>query len=447
VVNLNYTLREAQLNSCIERAGIRQVLTSERVLERMPLALDTKLVTLESLLPRVRMTDKLLGAVGALATPLWLLERLLGVHRLGEDHLLTIVFTSGSTGDPKGVMLSERNVASNVEALNAVLRLRESDVVLGVLPFFHSFGYTVTLWAVLCLDCGAAYHFNPLEAHVVGRLCRDARVTIVVGTPTTLRTYLKRCTAEELATVEIVVCGAERLPPELADAFEAKFGVRPIEGYGTTELSPIAAVNVPPGRAPAGGGRGCKEGTVGKPLPGVEAKVTHVETGEVLGPNQAGLLWVRGPNVMQGYLAQPELTAQVLRDGWYCTGDLARIDEEGFVQITGRLSRFSKIGGEMVPHAGVEEAIARIVKADPDEVVVAVTALPDARKGERLVAVHKPWPQSALEICQALRAEGLPPIWIPSPDSFVEVESIPLLGTGKVDLKGVERLARERLCG
>jgi len=447
VVNLNYTLRQSQLNSCVQQAGIRHVITSQRVLERMPVEIDAQLVLLESLLPKVRLADKLLGATYGLATPIWILERMLGVNRIIADDLLTIVFTSGSTGDPKGVMLTHRNVGSNVAALNQVLRLRKTDQILGVLPFFHSFGYTVTLWAVLCLDCGAAYHFNPLESGIVGRLCREERVTIVVGTPTTLRNYLKRCPAEDFKSVEVVVCGAERLPPELTDAFESKFGLRPVEGYGTTELSPIAAVNVPPGRAPAGGGSGCKEGTVGRPLPGVEAKVTHVDTGALLPANSPGLLWIRGPNVMKGYLQRPDLNAQVLREGWYATGDIAQIDDDGFVQITGRQSRFSKIGGEMVPHAGVEDAIARVVHTDPDDVVVAVTAVPDARKGERLLVVHKPFGQSPLEICRALQASGLPPLWIPSPDSFFEVQDIPLLGTGKVDLKTVEQLAVERLAG
>ena len=447
VVNLNYTLRQPQLNSCVIQAGIRHVITSQRVLERMPIEIDAQLVPLESLLPKVRLTDKLLGAIYGLATPLWILERLLGVNRIGEDDLLTIVFTSGSTGDPKGVMLSHRNVGSNIAALNEVLRLREADQILGVLPFFHSFGYTVTLWAVLCLDCGAAYHFNPLEADIIGRLCREERVTIIVGTPTTLRNYLKRCPAEDFKSVEVVVCGAERLPPELADAFEAKFGVRPVEGYGTTELSPIAAVNVPPSRAPADGGHGCKEGTVGRPLPGVAAKVTHIDTGALLPANSPGLLWIHGPNVMQGYCGRPDLNAQVLRDGWYATGDIAMVDDEGFIQITGRQSRFSKIGGEMVPHAGVEDGIARVLKADPDDVVAAVTAVPDARKGERLLVVHKPFGQSSLDICRALQLAGMPPLWIPSPDSFFEVEGIPLLGTGKVDLKAVEQLARDRLVG
>ena len=150
---------------------------------------------------------------------------------------------------------------------------------------------------------------------------------------------------------------------------------------------------------------------------------------------------------MQGYLGRPDLNAQVLRDDWYATGDIAMVDDEGFIQITGRQSRFSKIGGEMVPHAGVEDAIARVVKADPDDVVAAVTAVPDARKGERLLVVHKPFGQSSLDICRALQVAGMPPLWIPSPDSFFEVEGIPLLGTGKVDLKAVEQLARDRLVG
>ncbi len=203
----------------------------------------------------------------------------------------------------------------------------------------------------------------------------------------------------------------------------------------------MVAGNIPPSRAASQASAGVKEGTVGRPLPGVAVKVVDLETGAELGPNCSGMLLVSGPNVMKGYYGRPELTAEVLRDGWYVTGDVATIDEEGFISITGRISRFSKLAGEMVPHIRVEEAIRQILGLDEDELKVAVTSVPDPKKGERLVVLYTELEQSPEQICRTLAAGRLPPLWIPSPDSFHRVEAIPVLGTGKLDLSRVKDLA------
>jgi len=189
-----------------------------------------------------------------------------------------------------------------------------------------------------------------------------------------------------------------------------------------------------------------KEGTVGRPLPNVTAKIVDSESGAELPADQPGMLWIKGPNVMRGYLGRPEKTAEVIHDGWYKTGDIAAIDSDGFIRITGRESRFSKLGGEMVPHLKIEETIQRIIGAGEDELKVAVSAVPDPRKGERLVVLHTPLEKSPEQICKELSQAGLPNLWIPSPDSFCEVAEIPVLGTGKIDLKALQNLALER-CG
>ncbi|MFV1967716.1 MAG: MFS transporter [Pirellulaceae bacterium] len=444
-VNLNYTVSSEVLNDCITQAGIRHVLTSRKFMEKMDFDLGVKIVFLEDLREKSTVTDKLVSAFQAHCMPAGMLARSLNTHLTNADDVLTIIFTSGSTGQPKGVMLTHGNVASNVEAIQQVVRISRQDVVVGVLPFFHSFGYTVTLWTVMTLDPQVVYHFNPLEARQVGKLCGKHGGTILLATATFLRTYLRRCDVEEFKTLDVVVAGAEKLPISLCDAFEQKFGVRPVEGYGTTELSPLVSVNVPPTRATNELQVERKEGTVGRPAPGIAAKIVEVGTDRELGVGESGMLMISGPNVMKGYLGREELTAKVIRDGWYETGDIALIDEDGFIKITGRQSRFSKIGGEMVPHIKIEETLAEIIRTGEDEELkAAVTAIPDPKKGERLIVIHTELEQQPADLCRNLADAGLPNLFIPSADSFHQVPELPMLGTGKLDLKGIKQIAMEK---
>lgn len=445
-VNLNYTVTSEVMNGCIARCGIRHVLTSRRVMDRFNLKLDATLFYLEDLLGIMKLSDKLLAAATAWLAPVSWLERWLGLTAVRDDDLLTIIFTSGSTGCPKGVMLTHRNVASNVGAVDQLIQLKPEDVLVGILPIFHSFGYTTTMWTVLALPPKGIYHFSPLEAREVGKLCRQHGATIMVTTPTFVRSFLRRCEPEDFAKLDVVFTGAERLTTELSDSFEERFGVRPVEGYGATELSPVVSGNVPPSRVVSGARGGVREGSVGRPLPGVSVKVVDLDTGEDLGPNQSGMLLVTGPNVMKGYYGRPDLTAEVIRDGWYVTGDVAVVDDEGFIHITGRISRFSKLAGEMVPHIGIEEAIGAILKLDADDLKIVVTAVPDPKKGERLVVLYTELAQTPEQICQALVARGLPLLWVPAPDSFRRIDAIPVLGTGKLDLHRVKEVAMEEFC-
>lgn len=443
-VNLNYTVTAAVMNACIAQAGLRHVLTTRKVIEKLGVDIDAQVVYLDDLRSKVTTADKLLSAAAAYGMPAGLLARRLGLGANLPDDPLTIIFTSGSTGEPKGVVLSHQNVGSNIEAIQQTYHLRRSDVILGILPFFHSFGYTVTLWGPLGLELHGAYHFSPLDAKQVGKLVQSAGATILLSTPTFLRSYLKRCTAEQFRTLQVVIAGAEKLPAALCDAFEEKFGVRPVEGYGCTELSPVASVNVPDSRATGGGGE-LREGSVGRPMRGISAKTVHAETLADLPAGAEGLLLIKGPNVMRGYLDQPEKTAAVIRDGWYVTGDIARIDADGFIYITGRESRFSKIGGEMVPHVLVEEAIGEFLTGGGDaDPVAVVTAVPDAKKGERLVVVHLPMDRTPAEIAEHLAARGLPNLWVPAADCYLQVDELPVLGSGKLDLKRLAKVAAER---
>lgn len=441
-VNLNYTASPEVIDSCIDRAGIRHVLTSRRVMSKLDIRLNTNLVMLEDVPEKISWTDKLAGFMGSYLVPANVLAKQLRLIESDGDDLLTIVFTSGSTGQPKGVMLTYGNIASNVAAIREAVHINSHDVMLGILPFFHAFGYTVTMWTVLSMDVKGAYHFNPLDARQVGSVCRKHGVTIMLATPTFLRSYVRRCEEGDFDTTEVIITGAERLPPRVAEAFADKFKVRPLEGYGCTETAPVVSANIPRSRS-GDAVLSIKPGTVGRPLPGVSAKVLHLESGEECAPNEPGMLWIKGPNVMKGYLHAPEMTAEVIRDGWYMTGDLASIDEDGFIRISGRESRFSKIGGEMVPHIQIEEQLAELIEGSDEGIKVAVTGIPDEKKGERLVVLHRPINQSPEELCQALLNAGLPKLYVPSPDSFVEVEELPVLGTGKLNLKRIREIAKE----
>jgi acyl-[acyl-carrier-protein]-phospholipid O-acyltransferase/long-chain-fatty-acid--[acyl-carrier-protein] ligase len=442
-VNLNYTASAEILNQCNEQAGVKHVITSRRFLKKMPFELEAEFVFLEDIREKVTTADKLIGWLGAKIVPSNMLQRQLGCQNIDSGDVLTVIFTSGSTGVPKGVELTFGNIESNTDAINQIVRLRQDDTVIGILPFFHSFGYTVTLWTVLVNDVVGAYHVSPLDAKVVGKLCERAKGTVMLATPTFLRSYVKRCKPEEFRSLDVVVVGAEKLPLELSDAFEEKFGIRPVEGYGTTELSPLVSVNVPSSRSHSDQQPDAREGSVGRPFQGVSVKIVDPDTSEEKSVNEDGLLWIKGPNVMKGYLGRADLTAQVIKDGWYNTGDIAHIDQDGFIHITGRLSRFSKIGGEMVPHIRVEEELAKLLGGD--EVLAVVTSVPDPRKGERLAVVHLHTERTPQQLNEGLAAAGLPNLFIPSPGAYVEVDEIPVLGTGKLDLKAIQKLALERL--
>jgi acyl-[acyl-carrier-protein]-phospholipid O-acyltransferase/long-chain-fatty-acid--[acyl-carrier-protein] ligase len=447
-VNLNYTMSEADLQYCVRDAGLKKVLTSRKMLEKKPVDLGAEFVFLEDLKERVTTLDRWMAGFSAYAEPINLLERRLGLTKIKPLDLITVIYTSGSTGEPKGVMLSHHNIGATVDCCDQVFQIDHKDVLLGVIPLFHSFGYLAALWLPCCLDASVIYHTNPLDARQIGELAQQYGVTILFATPTFLRTYLKRCEKEQFSKLDLVVVGAEKLPKDMADQFREKFGVLPTEGYGATETTGPASVNVPDHRCEMVEQRGTKLGTVGRALPGVVVRIVDPDTRAPIPPGGEGLVEIKGPNVMLGYLNHPERTADAIRDSWYNTGDMGRFDEQGFLHITGRISRFSKIGGEMVPHLKIEEALAGLLEQHPGDnehgPLVCVTAVPDAKKGERIVVLHRALPIPVGDVVAKLNNAGLPNLWLPSADSFCEVPEIPLLGTGKTDLKAVKQLALER---
>ncbi len=457
-VDLNFTFGKEGIDYCIKQAGIKHILTSRKIMERFPEYKDlgAEIFCTEDLLEKITPGMKIGSLIRAVLWPRRLLEYSLGLRSKGiNQELATLIYTSGSTGKPKGVMLTNDNLAEVGRSFVSAMRLDEKDTVLGFLPFFHAFGFMGNFWLPIFCGGSAVFHFNPLEPKKVGEICRKNPITFVASTPTFLRNFLRRCPKEDFQHAKTVMCGAEKLPIDLMDAWEEKYGVRPGEGFGATELSPLPATNVPFERTLDDFNIYRKDGSIGRAVMNVAVKVVDLETGKDLPPGEIGMIVVKGPIVMKGYYKQPELTNGVLKDGWYTTGDVGKIDEDAFIWITGRQTRISKIGGEMVPHILIEEEIQKIVAqafAEQDKSeeniggtgpLLAVTALPHETKGERIIVLYRELPLEPKEIVERLIAANVPRIWIPHFDGFLKVDSIPVLGTGKLDLAALKEKAAD----
>jgi acyl-[acyl-carrier-protein]-phospholipid O-acyltransferase/long-chain-fatty-acid--[acyl-carrier-protein] ligase len=441
-VNLNYTASSEVIASCAKQCDVDVVITSKAFVERFPkLEIPGRTVFLEDVLQAPHALEKLLALLLASTMPQNLLRKAIGAApgKCNVDDLATVIFSSGSTGDPKGVMLTHYNIGSNIQQVSQVFMLDGRDKILGILPFFHSFGFMAALWMPAVNGIGVVYHPNPLDTKVIGELVGQYRVTFLIATPTFLQAYMRRCSPESFGSLQYVLVGAEKLADRVALAFEDTFGIRPLEGYGCTECSPVVTVNGRDFRAPGFRQVSARRGKIGHPLPGVTVRVVDLDTGAPVTPGTPGMLLVKGPNVMKGYLGKPEKTAEVLHDGWYTTGDVAVMEEDGFLTITDRLSRFSKIGGEMVPHIRIEDKLQEL--AGVTEQVFAVTALPDEKKGERIVVISTLTTEKIAPVIEKFAQCDLPVLWKPRASQFFHVDALPILGTGKIDLRGVKALA------
>ena len=451
-VNLNFTAGKDAIESAIRQSGIDRFLTVDHIVRKMqtfPWPSMKEIIFLERTLPHMKGAiirwELLLRTL-----PAGLVSTLLGVPSAGGDKEAALLFTSGSSGEPKGVILSHRNLISNVTQFASRLDLGGREKLLGCLPLFHSFGCTVTLWYPVIEGRSLVTYPTPLEPPKLAELIEKHGVEVLLATPTFLRGYLRRVKVEQLASLRYVVTGAEKLPLSLEEEFRRKFNKPVMEGYGLTETSPVTNVNLPDppasGNTPVLPAR--RLGSVGQLMPGLAIRITDAITERPVPVDHSGVIWLKGPNIFPGYLRQPRKTEEVLQDGWFRTGDVGRLDADGFLYIEGRLSRFSKIGGEMVPHETVEEHINRALGLDSEtERRIAVVGVPDADKGEALVLLStvagETVKQELIQLRYTLLEQGIPSLWIPK--RLVPVAQIPILASGKLDIRACEKLATSAL--
>ena len=457
-VNINYTSSESAMHSIVQQSGIQHFITARAFMNKLPhfsWPAEETLLHLDVLLKEIGLARIAAWVAFAKVTPASLIVRTFKLDARRGDDEAALIFTSGSSGKPKGVAFTHRMIIANMCQLLSKVYLPPGSRFLCSLPIFHSFGLTV------CTMLPAVYGFSmvtypsPLEAKTLNELIENHKCVLVLTTPTFARAMLRRANPDSYRSVRYFIVGAEKLPRDLSEAFEARCKVHLLEGYGLTETAPVCCVNLPdappsatsPYYVPAD----C-EGTVGQVLPGLAVRITDPDDdSRVLPLTEQGMIWLKGANVFRGYIGSEKLNEGLFRDGWFKTGDLGSVDLNAFLSLGGRRSRFSKIGGEMVPHELVESAIENFVQRPAefpqDERMVCIVGVPDAQKGEALVllsCVHSGNLTQALDdIRTHLISEGIPRLWCPR--EIIPVEIIPMLPTGKLDLRGCNMLAQEAL--
>src|SRR6266446_6023040 len=443
-VDLNFTAGRVANESCCRRANLRVAISATQFMERLKdFPWPERVLTLDELMPRMKR-QIVLWWIMAILVPARLLLRLLQIPKEGGHAEAVLLFTSGSTGEPKGVVISHRNVVGNVSQFRQLLDATKDDAILASLPFFHTFGSTVTLWYPLIEGVRIVTYPNPLEAAKNAALIERYKLTLLLATPTFLRGYLRKVEPDKLRSLRLVITGAEKLPLDLAKNFEERFKQRVFEGYGLTETSPVVSVNLPkpqPTKPDEQVQPSSRLGSVGKMAPGIAAEIREPETDRKLSLHETGMVWFRGASIFEGYLHDEKRTADVLQNVWFKTGDIGRFDEDGFLYIEGRLSRFSKIGGEMVPHEAVEQKIVELLGfSGKDERLVAIVGVQDESKGEALILLAGVDVDLA-QLRDKLRDAGVPNLWIPK--KVCRIDSIPVLASGKLDLKKCQDRAFE----
>ena len=449
-VNINFTASRNSIQSSIQQADLDKFITADpfvRKIASFPWPPNRDLIYIERTLPPLKgKIKKWFFLCKTLPTPVIAKMLKLGKSKGSDEAVL--LFTSGSSGNPKGVPLSHKNILANVCQFGSRINLSHETKILGCLPLFHSFGITVTLLYPCIEGINLVTYPNALEAKRLAELIQMHSINTLITTPTFLRGFMKRVKPEQLASLHHCVTGAEKLPESLATAFEEKFNLSILEGYGLTETSPATNINLPTPKQEGDAQiiETQRYGSVGKLLPGIAIKMTNPATDQPTPIDQQGSIWLRGANIFEGYLNDEKNTSEIFNDGWFNTGDVGRVDDDGFLYIEGRLSRFSKIAGEMVPHEVIEAAINKQLGLDKEtERKIAVVGIPDEQKGEAIALLTTVRGETRDQECIALRYQlmdkGIPSLWCPK--MFIPVEEIPILASGKLDLKSCKELAME----
>lgn len=422
-VMINFTAGAGNIRAAIQTVQVKTVITARRFIEQAKLedlveamSAYVRIIYLDEIRKEVGLADKLYGLAASKAPALF-------AKKSSPQDPGVILFTSGSFGSPRGVVLSQANLVANTRQIEAHIALKPEWTIFNPLPIFHSLGLTGGIVLPLLAGLRSFQYPSPLHVKQIPELLRDTQSSLLFSTDTFLNQYARAGSPEDFKSLEFIVCGAEKVRDETHNLFATQFGGIPIlEGYGATECSPVIAVNYPDDN---------HFGTVGALLPGIEARLEPVE-----GIPVGGRLWVRGPNVMAGYINidSPYVLEKPI-DGWHDTGDIVHIDAEGFLRIMGRAKRFAKIAGEMISLTAVER-IAEEVWPDNRHAVVAV---PDDRKGERLVLITDRQDAEVARLTGWAKTHGAPALAIPK--QIIKVETVPVLGSGKTDYVTLQKLA------
>lgn len=424
-VMINYsTGAETNAKYAQKKCGFKTIITSKALLEKINCPVVEGMVMIEDIMAGITTGDKLLAALKS-KLPTSLILNL--IHKGNENDTAAVLFTSGSEKDPKAVPLSHRNIAANIKNFSDYTGINGSDILLANLVFFHVFGLTVNLWVALYHGMTMVTYANPLDFQTVSKIAREEKPTIMVGTPSFFWGYLQKSEPGDFKTLRLMVAGADKCPDALREGYLKKHGVILLEGYGATETSPVISVNIPEFNRP---------GSTGKVIPGVQVRIENFETGEECKTREVGKIMAKGDSVMSGYYNDPEQTAEVLKDGWYNTGDMGFFDEDGYLWHAGRFKRFTKVGGEMVSLVKVENVLEKYL---PEGVGCCVVEISDQKKGSYIVATVS----KEVNKTEVLRhmMKDLPIIALPR--QFVVIEQLPMMGTGKIDFRTVTGMVQK----
>ena len=440
---LNFTASRKSIRIAMDKADLTCVLTSKRFLSKLNFEAYSEMFMLESLAGKVSKSSKITATLMVALLPWRELMNIISPLSYNDvNRTLVVIYSSGSTGEPKGVMLSHHNINSDINSIVKIVNWNSSDRVIGNLPIFHSFGFLSSFCICILRRTRVVLVTNPLDAKMVGYALKRLKVSVMMAAPGFLQTYMRRCKVEDFASLRLVVTGAERLRDDISKKFHKMTKLTIAEGYGCTELSPVVSINVADSILDLGTSVG-KSGSIGTSMPGIATKIVNPDTYETMPPDTDGLLLVMGPNIMQGYLKEPEKTAEVMHDGWYITGDIGQMNSSGHITITGRMSRFSKIAGEMVPHELIEKEINEIIQST--ECCIGICGIEDEKKGEKLIVFYSREELEPAKIILKLRKRNIPNLWIPRKENFIKVDHIPMLGSGKLDVGGIKKMCKD-LC-